>query len=378
MASTLTTLGDKLEETQGVEKIIRSVPQCFRQIVVAITMLLDVSTLTIADLTGRLKAVEDAFEETPSAMHHEGKLYLTEEEWDARRKKRDAENKPGGGGSSNAARRGRRRSNDECRKCGKLGHWARECRSKSKNEQAHVVQEEEGASLFFVESTPVILTSPAPTSTPRSSTASPKIEEKRPDAPTQIQLWEEKVFAHLGDEEKRDEETWVLDTGSTNHMSGSHMAFTELEVAVLGSVRFGDDSVAQIEGRGTIMFQCKNGEHGSFRGVYFIPRLTMNIISVGQLDEAGYRVDIEKGAMKIHEPGGQLLAKVMRRENRLYILGGEVDEETWRWHARFGHVNIVALRKMAQEELVRGLPEVSRVDQLCEASRRQTKVVVVS
>ncbi|XP_078433074.1 uncharacterized protein LOC144704507 [Wolffia australiana] len=87
MASTLTTLGNKIEETQVVEKIIRSVPQRFRQIVVAITTLLDVSTLTVADLTGRLKAAEDAFEETPSSMHREGKLYLTEEEWNARQKK---------------------------------------------------------------------------------------------------------------------------------------------------------------------------------------------------------------------------------------------------------------------------------------------------
>ncbi|CAA6662425.1 unnamed protein product [Spirodela intermedia] len=102
MASTLTTLGDKVEETQVVEKIIRSVPQRFRQIVVAITMLLDVSTLTVANLTGRLKAAEDDFEEPPSAMHHDGKLYLTEEEWDARRRKRDAE-KTGGGGSSSMA-----------------------------------------------------------------------------------------------------------------------------------------------------------------------------------------------------------------------------------------------------------------------------------
>ena len=62
MASTLTTLGDKVGESQVVEKLIRSVPQHFRQIVVAITTLLDVSTLTVVELTGRLKASEDAFE----------------------------------------------------------------------------------------------------------------------------------------------------------------------------------------------------------------------------------------------------------------------------------------------------------------------------
>ena len=138
MASTLTTLGDKVVETQVVEKIIRSVPQRFMQILVAITTLLDVSTLTVTDLTGRLKAAEDAFKPPPSAMHHDGKLYLTEEEWDARRKKPDAEKTSRGSimmahrGEHKCGRgRGRgsekgssssRPSADECRKCGKLGH----------------------------------------------------------------------------------------------------------------------------------------------------------------------------------------------------------------------------------------------------------------
>jgi len=49
-----------------------------------------------------------------------------------------------------------------------------------------------------------------------------------------------------------------------------------------------DSSIVKIEGRGTILFACKNGEHRTLTNTYFIPRLTTNIISVGQLDEVGF------------------------------------------------------------------------------------------
>ena len=272
MASTLTTLGDKVGESQVVEKIIRSVPQRFRKIVVAITTLLDVSTLTVADLTGRLKALEDAFEPPPSVMHHDGKLYLTEEECDARRKKHDVEKAIGGGSSNSAHRRGLKRgrkrghgnkkgssssrpSSDECMKCGKLGHWARDCRSKPKKEQAHVVkEEEEEASLLLVKSEINMSTDLPLSSAPPSHSATPQeegqaqranpppageegvpvtkgatVEGKKLDAQAEIHLREEKVFAHLGERETQNEETWVLDTGATNHMTGSRTVFTELD-----------------------------------------------------------------------------------------------------------------------------------------------------
>jgi transposase InsO family protein len=46
---------------------------------------------------------------------------------------------------------------------------------------------------------------------------------------------------------------------------------------------------------------------------------------------------------------------------------GRGDEVVWHWHERFGHVNMVALQKLAREELVHGLPEIGQVGQLCEA-----------
>jgi hypothetical protein len=135
----------------------------------------------------------------------------------------------------------------------------------------------------------------------------------------EVEIHEEKVFAHL-DEEERDVGTWVLDTGATNHMSGCRAAFMKIDTVVLGTVRFGDDSVARMEGRRTVVFVCKNSESRSFDGVYFIPRLTTNIMSVDQLDEIGYKIDIDTGMMKIREPGGVLLAKVKWEANCLYLL----------------------------------------------------------
>ena len=48
-----------------------------------------------------------------------------------------------------------------------------------------------------------------------------------------------------------------------------------------GTVRFRDDSVVRIEGCGPVVFHCKNNEHHSFSGVYYIPKLTTNIVRMG-------------------------------------------------------------------------------------------------
>jgi hypothetical protein len=53
----------------------------------------------------------------------------------------------------------------------------------------------------------------------------------------------------------------VLDTGATNHMTGCRSTFINLNRSVQGMVKFGDGSIVQIEGVGTILFSCKNWEH---------------------------------------------------------------------------------------------------------------------
>jgi hypothetical protein len=63
-----------------------------------------------------------------------------------------------------------------------------------------------------------------------------------------VVLWEQKVFAHLGAEEECAVAVWVLDTGATNHMTGSRVAFQDLDVMVHDIIQFGDNSEARMEG----------------------------------------------------------------------------------------------------------------------------------
>jgi hypothetical protein len=107
MAVQLTTLGKEVKESEIVAKMLRSLLPRFKQITIAIKTLLDVSTISVADLTERLKEAEKAFKEASMSLQQDGKLYLTEEEWDVRRKKHEAENHSGCGARGGGVGKGR-------------------------------------------------------------------------------------------------------------------------------------------------------------------------------------------------------------------------------------------------------------------------------
>jgi hypothetical protein len=48
--------------------MLRSLPPRFKQITIVIKTLLDVSTMSVANLTGQLKEAEEAFEEAPTSL----------------------------------------------------------------------------------------------------------------------------------------------------------------------------------------------------------------------------------------------------------------------------------------------------------------------
>jgi hypothetical protein len=192
-----------------------------------------------------------------------------------------------------------------------------------------------------------------------------------------MELVEAKVFVQLDGGDSVDDVLWHLDTGATNHMSGSRAAFSELDHGVVGTVRFGDGSVVKIEGRGVVLFSCKNGEHRRLNAVYYIPRLDTNLISVGQLNEEGYDIHVKDGLMRIRDEQRRLLARVRRSPSQLYTLRLDIvcpvcltarkADMAWLWHQRYDHISFQALKKLRSGDMVQGLPPIDHIDQLCDS-----------
>jgi hypothetical protein len=97
-------------------------------------------------------------------------------------------------------------------------------------------------------------------------------------------------------------EGWCLDTSATHHMTDQREFFTELDSSVRGSVKFGDASSVEIKGVGSVVFTAASDEHRLLTEVYYILALRNSIISLGQLDENGSRVEVKKS----HEHLGPL------------------------------------------------------------------------
>uniref|UniRef100_A0ACD5YKV7 Uncharacterized protein n=3 Tax=Avena sativa TaxID=4498 RepID=A0ACD5YKV7_AVESA len=382
----LQSLGDDTySELAAVQKFLRVVPSKYAQMACSIETLLDLKDMTLEELSGRLSASEGRGEPEAEAG---GRLLLTEEECRARQSREQgggshsgdkareksktknfqggAERGTGGGDRTGNSSRGGGdaappRRKGECRYCGIPGLWAKECRKKARDR----AQQDKPA--------PQANLAQAEVDQPALLLASCHVEGAVHGEPCgeQVLLHEERVVTVATDDDR-----WYLDTGARNHMTRRRDMLSHVDETVRGSVKFGDGSVVQICGRGSMVFSCKTGEHRALSDVYYIPQLRTSIVILGQLDENGCKSMIEDGELCLYDRQRILLTRVRRTSNRLYavtlnlaapvcLMAGKVDEQWW-WHTRYMHLHFRALHDLGAKGMVRGMPVIKHTDQFCQ------------
>jgi hypothetical protein len=140
--------------------------------------------------------------------------------------KRDGGGGSGGQGVVKLTFEGTPRRKGRCHNCGIYGHWVEDCKQPKKEKKA---EKKEEANVAVVDAQPALFL----------ATASDVVHTSSEP----VHLAEENVVpihCHNG--------MWVLDTGASNHMTGTREALTRLNENVSGTVRFGDGSCVEIKG----------------------------------------------------------------------------------------------------------------------------------
>jgi hypothetical protein len=194
-----------------------------------------------------------------------------------------------------------------------------------------------------------------------------------------VKVWKKKVDDKCGLvlSAQRKKNPWYIDSGCSKHMTGDRNKFLTLSDSKSGNVTFENDAPGKIKGKGIVNL-C-NGKRKA-QDVLLLEDLKHNLLSVSQVCDRGCEVFFTSKDCRIKTvDSGQLVAKGIRKENNVYVLKEEEEEEcnlskydeSWLWHRRLGHLNFDHIIKLRNNGAVKYLPKISKpYDSVCKSCQK--------
>jgi hypothetical protein len=123
-----------------------------------------------------------------------------------------------------------------------------------------------------------------------------------------------------------DIEAWFVDNGASRHMTGMRSVFLSLlEIDSDCFLDSGANSQLAVKGVGSVRFQLESGGFLEVAEVLFIPKMTVNLLSVSTLEIDGFGVAFFCGRVFLYPEGATPDTTVLLgvRHERLYRLLGQ-------------------------------------------------------
>ncbi|UYV68112.1 hypothetical protein LAZ67_5003088 [Cordylochernes scorpioides] len=180
-----------------------------------------------------------------------------------------------------------------------------------------------------------------------------------------------------------DEDSWLLDSGATNHVCRNKDWFVDLREVSSDSIMTASGTT---EAKGYVHIFLQTSIHNEsieikLNNVLYVPNVRRNLLSVSKIEENGNRVTFRDMVARVFNPENRIIAEATN-VNGLYIVKGKTlnssktafnserdhfqNNSLRTWHQRLCHIDSNAIEKMARKELVIGLGISSRDKGLCD------------
>ncbi|GLJ28094.1 hypothetical protein SUGI_0551600 [Cryptomeria japonica] len=118
--------------------------------------------------------------------------------------------------------------------------------------------------------------------------------------------------------EEKDE--WVIDTSCSHHMTRDKRNFLTLQEFDGGLVKFGDNKACKIKGKGRISLDSNTTNNNA----YYAEGLNHNLLSVGQIVDRGFLLQVKDGKCKIIKKFGlEISFGTQTKENIFHLNSNE-------------------------------------------------------
>ncbi|CAL2266202.1 unnamed protein product [Prunus armeniaca] len=175
----------------------------------------------------------------------------------------------------------------------------------------------------------------------------------------------------------RNVNVWYVDSACSNHMTAHESLLIDIDRNVNCKVKMGTGDLVQSIGKGTLAIDVQ-GVTRYIREVMIVPGLDENLLSVGQMIAHGHWLVFGDNEVKVYEDKQfkELIARVQMKGNRCFPLDlkyvnppmanrATLEESSWLWHRRYGHLNYTSLLLLQEKDMVQGLPKLQGSEKVC-------------